>query len=62
MLASGGQDGLVQVWQTDTGKLLQSFCHGSRVEQIRWSSNHLLASASDLHLRVWFVQPSAPFC
>lgn len=62
LLASGGQDGRVLVWQADTGELLQSFCHGSRVEQIHWSPNHLLASTSEMHLRVWFVQPSAPVC
>lgn len=62
MLASGGQDGLVLVWQADTGELLQSFCHGSPVEHLHWSPHHLLASTSDVHLRVWFVQPPAPVC
>lgn len=62
LLASGGQDGQVQVWQKDTGELLQSFCHGSPVEQLHWSPNHLLASTSEQHLRVWFVQPAAPVC
>lgn len=62
MLASGGQDGLVLVWNADTGEQLQSFCHGTQVEQLHWSPNHLLASTSETHLRVWFVQPSAPVC
>ena len=61
-LASGGQDGRVQVWDTETGSLRHAFSHGSPVQQLHWSPNHLLASTSDVHLRVWFVQPSAPVC
>lgn len=62
LLASGGQDGLVHVWKANTGELLQSFCHGSRVERLHWSPTSLLASASEAHLRLWFVQPAAPVC
>jgi len=62
LLASGGQDGLVQVWDTETGALRHVFCHGSPVQQLHWSPNHLLASTSETHLQVWFVQPSAPIC
>jgi WD40 repeat protein len=54
-LASGGDDGLVQIWHTDTGELLHTFCHGSPVDLLHWSPNHLLASTSPAHLRVWFV-------
>jgi WD40 repeat protein len=59
-LASGGQDGLVQVWDTETGTLAQTFRHGSPVELLHWSPNHLLASTSQDHLQVWVVPPSAP--
>lgn len=61
-LASGGEDGQVQVWDTETGALRHAFCHGSPVEQLHWSPNHLLASTSDMHIQVWFVQPPAPVC
>lgn len=59
-LASGGQDGLVQVWDTDTGALRHTFCHGSAVEHLHWSANHLLASTSGAQIQVWRVLPSAP--
>lgn len=59
-LASGGQDGLVQVWNTETGALCQTFAHGFPVELLHWSPNHLLASTSKDHLQVWFVQPATP--
>lgn len=59
-LASGGQDGQVQVWNTETGALCQTFLHGSSVEQLHWSPSHLLASGSQDHLQVWFVPSSTP--
>ena len=61
-LASGGLDGQVHVWHTETGALCQSFSHGFPVERLHWSSNNLLASTSQAHLQVWFVQPPAPVC
>lgn len=60
-LASGGQDSQVQVWNTETGALCQTFLHGSPVEQLHWSPNHLLASTSQDHLQVWLVS-SSPVC
>jgi WD40 repeat protein len=59
LLASGGQDGIVQVWDTETGIKSQIFRHGSSVELLHWSPNHLLASASPDHLQVWVVVPTA---
>ena len=61
-LASGGQDGQVQVWETETGVLRQTFTHGSPVALLRWSPNHLLASTSPGHLQVWSVQSADPIC
>lgn len=61
LLASGGQDGLVQVWDTATGTLSQTFRHGSPVELLHWSPTHLLASASQDHLQVWVLAPTAPW-
>ncbi len=61
-LASGGQDGQVQVRETETGALRQTFTHGSPVELLHWSPNHLLASTSQEQLLVWSVQPPSPIC
>lgn len=61
-LASGGQDGRVRVWDTETGELRHAFYHGSPVEQLHWSPNHLLASTSEANLQVWFVSPPTPVC
>lgn len=56
-LASGGLDGLVLVWEMETGHLLHSFQHGFPVEHLQWSSTQMLASTSQEHLLVWSVQP-----
>lgn len=56
-LASGGQDGRVLVWEMETGHLRHSFQHSFPVEQLHWSSTHLLASTSQEHIQVWSVQP-----
>lgn len=59
-LASGGQDGRVQVWESDTGTRCQTFIHGSPVQRLHWSPAHLLASTSSTHLQVWVVRESPP--
>jgi WD40 repeat protein len=57
-LASGGQDGLVKVWDPDSGELLQPLAAGAAwVEQVAFaSSRHLLVSAAGRHLKLWDVQ------
>ncbi|HET8843991.1 MAG TPA: hypothetical protein VFN35_21175 [Ktedonobacteraceae bacterium] len=57
-LASGGQDGRILVWDSETGTLSQTFLHGSPVELLHWSPHHRLASTSPDHLQVWRVPPS----
>lgn len=59
MLASGGQDGIVRVWQAKTGDLLYSFSHGEQVQRLRWSSQGMLASASGATIHLWSLAPAA---
>jgi WD40 repeat protein len=52
-LASGGQDGLVHLFQVASGLCCCSFDHGHAVERLDWSpeSQHLcVASGQTLHL------------
>ena len=59
MLASGGQDGMVCVWQAHTGTLLHTFLHGEAVRRLRWSSQGMLASASESSIRLWPLSAAA---
>ncbi|MEO9030054.1 MAG: hypothetical protein ABI413_14690, partial [Ktedonobacteraceae bacterium] len=37
LLASGGRDGMVHVWQAATGTHVCSFSHGRTVKYLNWS-------------------------
>ncbi len=61
LLASGGQDGMVRVWQAGTGALLHTFLHGEAVRRLRWSPQGMLASASENTIHLWpLVASTAP--
>ena len=57
-LASGGQDGMVCVWKVSTGDLLHVFPHGEEVRRLRWSSQGMLASASESTIHLWSLAPA----
>ena len=44
---SGGNDGRVMVWSTQTGKELHTFEHGNRINQVRLDSTEKLLFSSD---------------
>lgn len=61
MLASGGQDGMVRVWQAKTGKLLRAFPHGEPVWRLQWSPQGTLASTSRNAIHLWsLAAPGTP--
>jgi cell division cycle 20-like protein 1 (cofactor of APC complex) len=65
MLASGGNDNLVNVWAAATGAKEHTFTqHQAAVKALAWSphQNHLLASGggtADRHIRFWNTQTGA---
>jgi WD40 repeat protein len=59
-LASGGLDGMVRVWQAESGYLLQAFPHGDAVQRLRWSARGTLASSSGATIHLWSLALSQP--
>ncbi|MDH3943826.1 MAG: hypothetical protein OEV06_07035 [Anaerolineae bacterium] len=56
MLASGGEDGAIQIWDTESNGLILEFnAHSGRVETLEWSplGNFLASSGEDDFIRVW---------
>lgn len=46
-IASGGEDGIIKIWQVSNGNLLHSlYGHKSAVRNVSFINNHILASAS----------------
>src|SRR5271156_2206375 len=63
LLASGGDDHLVRIWNTQTGELTQTLsAHADWVRSLSFNPDHsLLASAGDDHqLVLWKVGQSQP--
>ena len=56
-LASGGQDGVVCVWDTRSGVLLDSRVLASPINQLRWSpdGDSLAVALENLPIRLWHV-------
>lgn len=57
-LASGGQDGLVRVWEANTGDLVHSFRHREEVRRLRWLRLEILASISHGYIHLWPLPPA----
>lgn len=56
LLASGGRDGLVHVWQAATGTRICTFSHGRKVACLSWSEDgSCLSSASGSTIQIWTV-------
>ena len=62
-LASGGQDGVVRIWNTDTGEERVVFpigVKGSWVEHLAWSPDgQLLAASAGKMFRIWSMDPAS---
>ena len=60
-LASGGQDGVVRIWNADTGEERAVFpvgVNGSWVEHLAWSPDgRFLAASAGTMLRIWSIDP-----
>ena len=57
-LATYSGDGIIAIWDTDTGELLQSIAHsGGRIFQINWfpRQDRILASEAGGHIKIWDV-------
>ncbi|HUG93766.1 MAG TPA: hypothetical protein VML55_23255 [Planctomycetaceae bacterium] len=55
-LASAGGDGMVKIWNSKTGDLLQTFpAHSGSVDYVAFHphSNHLATAGADLQVKVW---------
>lgn len=60
LLASGGRDGLIHIWQTATGTRLCTFSHGGKVACLSWSEDgSCLSSASGSTIQIWAVPGQA---
>lgn len=61
-LATGGQDGLVRLWNTDTGEeraVLPLGAKGAWVEHLAWSPDgQFLAASAGRTLRIWRIDPA----
>jgi len=62
-LASGGQDGVVRIWNADTGEERAVFpvgANGSWVEHLAWSPDgQFLAASAGKMLRIWSIDPAS---
>lgn len=59
LLASGGEDGRIHIWQATTGVRLCSFTQEEEIERLQWSSGGRLAASSGRMIRL-FPVVSAP--
>jgi WD40 repeat protein len=61
-LATGGQDSVVRIWNTDTGEeraVLPLGAKGSWVEHLTWSPDgQFLAASAGKTLRIWRIDPA----
>ena len=55
LIAGAGRDGLVKVWEVNTGQLINTFRHDARVKSIAFSpTENILASGSqDTTVKLW---------
>ncbi len=55
LVASAGRDGLVEVWEVNTGQLKNTFRHNDRVNSIAFSptENILASGAGDTTVKLW---------
>ncbi len=55
LVASAGRDGLVEVWEANTGQLKNTFRHNDRVNSIAFSptENILASGAGDTTVKLW---------
>ncbi len=62
LLASGGNDGVIRLWDTTTGKLLRNFSgFTDDVGSVVFINSELLASASaDQSIKVWDIKTGKP--
>src|SRR5437588_11040156 len=62
LLASGGLDATVRLWDPKLGTLLEEVPHPGPVSALAWSRDgHLLATGDDAGtLRLWEIGPSRP--
>ena len=60
LLATAGEDGVVEIWQTTSRALLQSVTHRSPVNAVKISSDglRLLTSSNDGNARIWNLSRS----
>lgn len=59
LLACGGEDSMVRVWDVQTGEIWQTFCgHSNRIWSVSWSpGGQILASGSeDRTIKLWEIQ------
>ena len=52
LLASGGDDGTVRLWDTSTGRAIHQFNHGSEVRGVVFSPNNDLVASSGKNARI----------
>ena len=57
LLASGGDDGTVRIWDTATGRAIHQFNHGSAVRSLVFSPNNefVASSGGDASIHLWDV-------
>ena len=63
LLASGGHDGVVHIWQASTGALVCSFSHERPVKCLSWAPDgRILSAASGRTIHLWTVPQQGGLC